>query len=169
MIVPGVQPPAKRAFTLIEMLAVITIILILAALSLGVGVYAVNRSRLAKAEADLAKRAGNAAAYHRFRGSYKDFNAGGTDPWGMSYGTATFNVADTNRPYEGNEADRQQYIVYSYGPDKKPGRKGVDDDRDYVIDEGDPSKTNDWDISEVGYGDDLVVGNSGRKRGFPRK
>jgi prepilin-type N-terminal cleavage/methylation domain-containing protein len=166
---PRRQPRPQRAFTLIEMLAVITIILILAALSLSVGVFAVNRSRLAKAEADLNKRAADAAAHYRSRGFYAGFSVTGNDPWGRPYRSATFNVADTNDLYGGNDADRQQYIVYSYGPDTRPGKKGADDDRDARVDEErDPSDTNKIDISEVGYGDDLVVGNSGRKRGFPR-
>jgi prepilin-type N-terminal cleavage/methylation domain-containing protein len=170
MIVPGVQPPAKRAFTLIEMLAVITIILILAALTLGVGKYAVDRSRLAKAEADLNRRAADAAAHHRSRGYYAGFSVSGTDPWGRPYRSATFNVANTNDPYGGDPADFQQYIVYSYGPDAKPGRKGVDDDGDSRTDEErDLGNTNWIDHTEVGYGDDVVVGNSGRKRGFPRR
>jgi prepilin-type N-terminal cleavage/methylation domain-containing protein len=165
------RSPADAGFTLIELLAVITIMLILAAMVLGIGNLAVNKSRQSKAEADLAKYRAAAAEYHRQHGHYAGLSTGsgecaglpGMDPWGSGYGCATFNVSATVT----NNAERQQYIFFSYGPDRKPGKKNVNDDGDGQTDEERDVSGNTLDLSEVGYGDDIVVGNSARKKGFP--
>ena len=163
-----------HGFTLIELLAVITIILILASIALGIAKYATDHSRRARAEADLRRYQAAAEAHHKRCAHYSGINTGisqckgidRTDPWGTAYGSTAFDV-NTGRYTSGNSVGKQLYIFFSHGPDARPGAAEVDDDGDGRVDETRDPGDNYDDVSEVGYGDDIVVGNTTIKRGFP--
>jgi prepilin-type N-terminal cleavage/methylation domain-containing protein len=60
----------QRAFTLLELLAVIALIAILTAIVVGVGRYAAQASKVARAKAELAALAASLEAYKRQYGDY---------------------------------------------------------------------------------------------------
>lgn len=79
----------------------------------------------------------------------------------------------------------QEFIVFSLGPDRAPGYRGINDaasDPEYPwqshrhwnpsappdqwTGQGFDNENPQINISELGYGDDIVHGNSSRKRGF---
>ena len=86
-----------------------------------------------------------------------------------------------NTAYTGERVSRvfQEYIVFSMGPDGAPGERNVNDDADdpnypwrahpeWNANEVDEYGGYGWyKISEIGYGDDIVRGNTTRTRGFP--
>ena len=86
-----------------------------------------------------------------------------------------------NTGYTGERVSRvfQEYIVFSLGPDGAPGERNVNDDAndpDYAWRSHPEWNANEVDeyggygwykISEIGYGDDIVRGNTTRTRGFP--
>jgi prepilin-type N-terminal cleavage/methylation domain-containing protein len=152
-----------KGFTLIEMLAVIAIILILASLSLSVAKYMRTKAQRSKAEAQLARMV---QGYQRYMGDkgiypagpggeYFDTTAGAmTDPWGNVYRYRTF------------PGDRE-FVVGSFGPDMKPGVANIDDD---FSDLQHPWRSNGVDVTlwtEFGYGDDIVRGDCTMKIRFP--
>ncbi len=184
---------AKHGFTLVEMLAVMAVILILSMIAFRVATYVGMKARLSKAEADMYKWTQAFQQLHDFVGHYY-IRAGGRsrdwfnryrdgvpryDPWGNAYSVAVFNPRSGERLPGENEgaAAMQEYIVFSLGPDGAPGYRGVNDDYDddnYPYREDDRWEENLIDeysrgeqISEIGYGDDIVTGQHARKRGFP--
>jgi general secretion pathway protein G len=66
----GIPRPRPAAFTLLEVLAVITIIAVLAGMVIGVGRRATETARVARARAELAVMAGALEAYRRSYGDY---------------------------------------------------------------------------------------------------
>lgn len=118
-------------------------------------------------------------------GWFSDFAKGipSHDPWGTGYNIATFDPATGKRwpPNDGGirQSSRiQEYIIFSLGPDTAPGYKQVNDDFDdpeYPW-KSDPNWNQNlvdeylgcgnYQISEIGYGDDIVRGNCPVKRGF---
>jgi prepilin-type N-terminal cleavage/methylation domain-containing protein len=129
----------KSAFTLIELLAVMTIILILAAMVLYTARYVTEKAKRAKAEAYVKAKCAEAEAFyaeHRYYPAWSS-NGIGTDPWGMPYIYLAYDVAGVGY------TQRQQFVVYCMGPDQTPGsreRPGT----------------------ALGDGDDTAMGNYGR-------
>jgi prepilin-type N-terminal cleavage/methylation domain-containing protein len=129
----------RTAFTLIELLAVMTVILILAAMVLYTARYVTEKAQRSKAEAYIKQKCAEMEEYYAREGRYPFDQEGqwclGTDPWGTNYFYEPFST--TGAGY----VERQQYVIYSYGPNMRPG---------------DEANTN-W-----GDGDDIVMGNYGR-------
>jgi Tfp pilus assembly protein PilE len=120
-----------------------TVILILAAMVLGTAKFATEKSKRAKAEADMRKLSDVAEMSYAHYGEYTKtpFTAAlATDPWGMPYLYSNYCVTGPGF------TQFQAYAFYSFGPDMAPG------------DKRNP-------LSQLGDGDDMVVGNYGRKWG----
>lgn len=142
----------QKGFTLVELLVVVAIIAILAAVLLPKLLGYTNNARESRAQGDLASMRSIVEAYaaDEGQGSYPDgnninnvLNDKGirwgeiTDPWGQPYVYYT--------KTEGSNITG--YAIVSYGADKALG--GNDDI--YVCDHASPEKgTTDW-LSEQGY------------------
>lgn len=131
----SVRPAAGRAgFTLVELMAVIAIIGLLAAIILGVSGYVARKGDMAKAQGDMEKVK---VALDEYKLNFGRFwpNDGAINA--STYGGATFSntmsgyVADLrlvdpwNRSYMYDFVDNSQYRLWSYGPD---GADGTPDD-----------------------------------------
>jgi len=125
----------KAAFTLIELLAVMAIILILAAMVLYTARFVTEKAQRSKAESYIRGKCAEAEASYAANRYYPKSLSLGNDPWGMPYIYRTY---DSTGP---GYAQRQFFAVYCYGPDKAPGGG---------------SSTN------LGDGDDIAMGNYGR-------
>jgi prepilin-type N-terminal cleavage/methylation domain-containing protein len=132
----------KPAFTLIELLAVMTIILVLAAMVLYTARFVTEKAKRARAEAYVKAKCAEAEAFyaeHRYYPAWSS-NGIGTDPWDMPYIYLAYSVAGVGY------TQRQQFAVYCMGPDQTPGAKER------------PGTT-------LGDGDDITMGNYGRTFG----
>ncbi|MFZ5953415.1 MAG: type II secretion system protein [Candidatus Rifleibacteriota bacterium] len=102
---------SRRAFTLLELLVVITILAVLAGAALPYVQNYVKESRIAKAKSDLEEIKKALAIYETREGTYKSatvdqltgryLNSSPIDPWGKAYVVAT-----------------DSGLVYSSGPDR---------------------------------------------------
>lgn len=177
----------RSGFTLIEVLTVAFIIIILATISFRVAKYAVLKSKYSRCEGELSRFASAAENMRATSGSYLA-NVFGTegatdlpqqDPWGSKYGYIAIDIERaSNVCYIGGNYSPtprcsaqnvtlsrmyQEFAVFSRGPDTAPGVRLLNDDSysgtDYY--------NNGWpDLGEIGYGDDVVLGNTTVKRGF---
>lgn len=130
----------RQAFTLIELLGVITIILVLAAMTLGVGNFALEKSRIAKTRARLARATNQAESKHQIEGDYygaHDILRNEKDAWGNGYRCEVINADTGKSAGAGERARAQLYYFASNGPDEK---------RDTT--------------------DDIIMGNTTKKKGM---
>jgi prepilin-type N-terminal cleavage/methylation domain-containing protein len=145
----------SHAFTLIEMLGVIAVILILASMILATAKYARNKAMRTKTEARIALAVQEATRYRTDREYY---------PQNLSdlpsFGNAMSQLDPWNQYYRFRRLNEREFVMGSFGPDMKPGKAGYDDDRYDLLH---PYRTNGVDVTlwtELGYGDDIVGGDS---------
>lgn len=155
----GCGPRRRRSFTLIELLVVIAIIGVLAGMVLGLSGYAMRRSGVARAEAEIAAMElalesfkADKGYYPRFTGTYGDaFSStnvhkalvSGPKPY-MTFkpkqlqisGTATNILDPFGTPYRyycPGKNNPTGFDLWSYGPDKTNGvSAGTDHDLDNI-------------------------------------
>jgi type II secretory pathway pseudopilin PulG len=162
-----VKTTKRRGFTLLEILAVISIVIVLLGLVIGLSGVVNEKAAGARARKDL-------VSIQQIVDDYKfehgDFPAVlryvlpkklKYDPWGSTYVCNYAAYKSTAGP------DRQviQYIYGSMGRDNRPGFKNVDDDKDNLKDgkKGPVQDENGQtyngyipDVGELGFGDDIT-------------
>ncbi len=114
----------ERAFTLIEVLAALTIIGLLMGLSVPKFSEFVERARVVKAIGDLRALVIELASVDSIPATLADIGrAGMLDPWGREYVFMKFPPSNGNAPPKGARKDRflvpinSQYDLYSVGKD----------------------------------------------------
>ena len=162
-----VKTTKRRGFTLLEILAVISIVIVLLGLVIGLSGVINQKGSEARARKDLVSIQQIVENYKFEHGDFpvvlrkvlpKKLKY---DPWGSTY---ICNYA----AYKGNVGpDRTviQYIYGSMGRDNRPGFKNVDDDTDGLKD-GTTGNVQDEngqtyrgyipDVGELGFGDDIT-------------
>jgi prepilin-type N-terminal cleavage/methylation domain-containing protein len=191
-------------FTLVELLAVMVIVLILAMISFKIAGYVRRKAKYTKVESDLNELQMAASKYKEYKGSYYNLFSAGTseasqnsglptrDPWGNSYQMThidrkdldiypnwnrnSFSLgSDTNRYLE---IDCMYYVAFSFGPDRAPGVRTVDDEKglknsvgevygDNVKDRYSKGYNQPLTLREIGFGDDIVRGDCPIRKMFP--
>ena len=128
------RPAARAGFTLVELMAVIAIIGLLAAIILGVSGYVARKGDMAKAQGEMERTKG---AIDEYRVSYGRYWPSSGPITNCPYGGASFSnvmsqfVSDLrlldpwNRAYYYQFIGTNQFRLWSYGPD---GSNGTPDD-----------------------------------------
>jgi type II secretory pathway pseudopilin PulG len=143
----------RRGFTLLEILAVISIVIVLLGLVIGLSSVVNEKAAESRAMADLEVLKKLVDDYRFEHGDYPaDLGMLPTelnyDPWGNTY---ICNYA----AYKGND-EVLQYIYGSRGRDNFTGTKGMDDDGNGIIDGTKKNNIHIPDLIELGFGDDIT-------------
>jgi prepilin-type N-terminal cleavage/methylation domain-containing protein len=145
----------SHAFTLIEMLGVIAVILILASMILATAKYARNKAMRTKTEAKMALALQEATRYRSDNEKYPQYLS---DLPSFGNGMARLDAWNQNLLFR--RLNDREFVIGSLGPDMRPGKARVDDDRPDMLH---PYRSNGVDVTiwtELGYGDDIVGGDS---------
>jgi len=162
-----VKTTKRRGFTLLEILAVISIVIVLIGLVIGLSGVVNEKGADARARKDLVSIQQIVDDYKFDRGDFpvvlrqvlpKKLKY---DPWGSTY-VCNYAAYKSN---VGPDRTVIQYIYGSMGRDNRPGFKNVDDDTDGLKDgrEGNVQDENGQtyrgyipDVGELGFGDDIT-------------
>lgn len=162
-----VKTTERRGFTLLEILAVISIVIVLIGLVIGLSGVVNEKAAEARARKDLVSIQQIVDDYKFEHGDFpavlktvlpKEVRY---DPWGSTY---VCNYA-AYKSTAGSDRTVIQYIYGSMGRDNRPGFKNVDDDTDGLMDgktgnvqaeNGQTYKGYIPDVGELGFGDDIT-------------